>query len=125
MQEFYTFLNSAQNSASFDTLHTQFRRIFFSTLIRDSAVFLEVKSSNKIEIDKNFKNAFLWTSLRISRPNQNHMKQSDLGKSLDPTAYPFSKSSDFISGELHILYIFTYSFSMPLFVKLCNQTEHS
>jgi hypothetical protein len=25
------------------------------------------------------------TSLRISRPNQNHMKQSDLGKSLDPS----------------------------------------
>ncbi len=42
-QEFYTFLKSAQNSASIDTLHAQFRRNFFSTLIRDGAVFLEVK----------------------------------------------------------------------------------
>jgi hypothetical protein len=41
-QEFYTFLKSAQNSASFDTLHGQFWRKFFSTLIRDGAVFLEV-----------------------------------------------------------------------------------
>jgi hypothetical protein len=29
-----------QNSASFDTLHAQFQRHFFSTLIRDGAVFL-------------------------------------------------------------------------------------
>jgi hypothetical protein len=29
--------------------------------------------------------AFLYTRLRISRPNQNHMKQSYLGKSLYPT----------------------------------------
>jgi hypothetical protein len=28
-------------------------------------------------------------SLRISSPNQNHMKQSDLEKSLDPTVYVF------------------------------------
>ncbi len=40
-QEFYTFLKSVQNSASFDTLHTQFLRNFFSTLIRDGAVFFE------------------------------------------------------------------------------------
>jgi hypothetical protein len=59
-QEFYSFLKSAQNSASFDTLHAQFRRNFFSTLIRDVAVFLEVKSSNKIETDQYFKNAFLY-----------------------------------------------------------------
>jgi hypothetical protein len=39
-QEFYTFLKLAQNSASFDTLHAQFQRNFFSTLIRDGAVFL-------------------------------------------------------------------------------------
>jgi hypothetical protein len=41
-------LKSAQNFASFDTLCTQFRRNFFSTFIRDGAVFLEVKRSNKI-----------------------------------------------------------------------------
>jgi hypothetical protein len=57
-QEFYTFLKSAQNSASFDTLQAQFRRNFFSTLIRDCAVFLEVKSSNKIETDQYFKKRF-------------------------------------------------------------------
>ncbi len=32
-QEFYTFLKSAQNSASFDTVHSRFRRNFCSTLI--------------------------------------------------------------------------------------------
>jgi hypothetical protein len=58
MQEFYTFLKSAQNSASFDALHAQFRRNLFSTLIRDGAVFLEVKSSNKIETDQYFKKRF-------------------------------------------------------------------
>jgi hypothetical protein len=42
MQEFYTFLKSAQNSASFDTLCAQFRRNFFSTFIRGNALFLEV-----------------------------------------------------------------------------------
>jgi hypothetical protein len=52
------FLKSAQNSASFDTLHAQFRRNFFSPLIRDSTVFLEVKSSNKIETDQYFKKRF-------------------------------------------------------------------
>ncbi len=31
---------------------------FFSTLIRDGAVFLEVKSSNKIETDQYFKKRF-------------------------------------------------------------------
>jgi hypothetical protein len=44
MQEVYTFLKSAQNSASFDIICAQFRRTIFSTLIRDGAVFLEVKS---------------------------------------------------------------------------------
>jgi hypothetical protein len=38
---FFTFLESAQNSASSDTLHGQFRRIFFSTLIRGGASFFE------------------------------------------------------------------------------------
>jgi hypothetical protein len=60
MQEFYTFLKSAQDSTSFDTLHAQFQRNFFSILIRDGGVFFwEVKSSNKIETDQYFKNAFL------------------------------------------------------------------
>jgi hypothetical protein len=49
---------SAQNSASFGTLHAQFRRNFFSTLIKNGAVFLEVKSSNKIENDQYFKKHF-------------------------------------------------------------------
>jgi hypothetical protein len=57
-EEFYTFLKSAQNSASFDTLHAQFQRNFFSTLIRDGAVFWEVKSSNKIETNQYFKKCF-------------------------------------------------------------------
>jgi hypothetical protein len=57
LQVFYTFLKSAQNSASFDTLHAQFRKKF-STLIRDGAVFLEVKSSNKIETNQYFKKRF-------------------------------------------------------------------
>ncbi len=43
-QEFYTFLKPAQNSASFDTLVAQFGRNFFSTLIRDGAVFLKLKA---------------------------------------------------------------------------------
>jgi hypothetical protein len=47
-QEFYTFLKSVQNSASFDILQAQFWRNLFSTLITNGAVFLEVKSSNKI-----------------------------------------------------------------------------
>jgi hypothetical protein len=58
MQEFYTFLKSAQNSASFDTLHAQFQRNFFSTLKRDGAVFLEVKTSNKIETEQYFNKCF-------------------------------------------------------------------
>jgi hypothetical protein len=33
---------------------------FFSTLIRDGAVFLEVKSSNKIETDQYFKKCFFY-----------------------------------------------------------------
>jgi hypothetical protein len=59
MQEFYTFLKSVQNSASFDILHAQFRKKKkFSTLIRDGAVFSELKSSNKIETDQYFKKRF-------------------------------------------------------------------
>jgi hypothetical protein len=50
---------STQNSASFDTLCTQFQRNFFSTLIRDGAVFLEDKRSNKIETIQYKKNTFL------------------------------------------------------------------
>ena len=37
--DFCTFLKSAQNSASFDTLCAQFRRNFFSTPIRDRCYF--------------------------------------------------------------------------------------
>ncbi len=68
-QEFYIFLKSAQNSASFDTLHAKFQRNFFSTLIRDGAEFLEVKSSNKIETDQYFEKHFLLPSLRVLRQN--------------------------------------------------------
>jgi hypothetical protein len=53
-------LKSAQNSASFDTLHGQFRRNFFSTHIGDGAVFFEVKSSNKIETDQYLKKRFFY-----------------------------------------------------------------
>jgi hypothetical protein len=59
-----------------------FEEIFFQVY---KGGFLKLKRSNKIKAVNTFKNAFLETSLRISRPNQNHMKQSDLGKSLDPT----------------------------------------
>jgi hypothetical protein len=51
-------MKSAQNSASSDTLHAQFGRNFFSTLIRDGAVFLEVKSSNEIETNQYLKKRF-------------------------------------------------------------------
>jgi hypothetical protein len=54
-QEFYTFLKSAQNSASFDTLHAQFEEIFFQLLYGT----VEVKISNKIEIDQYFEKRFL------------------------------------------------------------------
>jgi hypothetical protein len=53
-------LKSAQNSASFDTLHAQFQRNFFSTLIRAGAVVLECKSSNKIETDQYFKKTLFY-----------------------------------------------------------------
>jgi hypothetical protein len=59
-QEFYTFLKSVQNSASFDTLCAQFQRNFFSTLIRYSAVCLEVKRSNKIETIQYFEKLFFY-----------------------------------------------------------------
>jgi hypothetical protein len=56
--------------------------------MRDGAVFLDNKSSNKIETVQYFKkHFFLLTNLRILRPNQNRMKQSDLGKSLDPSTH--------------------------------------
>jgi hypothetical protein len=47
-----------QNSASFDTLCSQFGRNYLSTLIRDDAVFLKVKSSNEIETVQYFKKHF-------------------------------------------------------------------
>jgi hypothetical protein len=53
-------IKSLRGTASFDTLQTQFRRNFFSPLIRDGAVFLEVKSSNKIETDPYFKKRFFY-----------------------------------------------------------------
>ncbi len=37
-----------------------FKEIFFSTLIRDGAVFLEVKSSNKIETDQYLKKTLFY-----------------------------------------------------------------
>ncbi len=40
-RDFCTFLESEQNSASFDTLQAQFWRNFFSTLIRGGATFFE------------------------------------------------------------------------------------
>jgi hypothetical protein len=43
-QEFYTYLKSAQNSASFDTLHTQFRRIFFQLLLGAVLFFWKLKA---------------------------------------------------------------------------------
>ncbi len=49
-QEFYTFLKSAQNSASFDTLCAPNFNQIFSTLIRGTVLFFwEVKRSNEIE----------------------------------------------------------------------------
>ncbi len=56
-QGFYTFLKSAQNSASFDTLCSILKK-FFSTLIRDGPVFLS-KSSNKKETVQYFKKHFI------------------------------------------------------------------
>jgi hypothetical protein len=52
------FVTEKLNSASFDTLNANFQRKKISTLIRDGAVFLEVKSSNKIETDQYFKKCF-------------------------------------------------------------------
>ena len=70
-------------------LHPISKKFFFNSY-KGGAIFLEVKRSIKIETVPYFKNAFLKTSLRISRPNQNHMKQSDLGKSLDPNIHIYS-----------------------------------
>ncbi len=57
-RDFCTFFKSAQNSASFDTLHAQFWRNFFSTLIRGSVTFSKDKRSNKIETVQYFKKHF-------------------------------------------------------------------
>jgi hypothetical protein len=46
MQEFYTFLKSAQNSASFDT---NFKEFFSFNSYKGWCCFFKVKSSNKIE----------------------------------------------------------------------------
>ena len=64
------------------------KRNVFKTLIRDGAIFLKVKRSTKVDTFNIQKNIFSYTGLRISRSNKNHTKQSDLGKSLDPTVYP-------------------------------------
>jgi hypothetical protein len=58
---------------------------FFNSF-KGRCYFLEVKKLNKIETSQYLKKTFLQTSLRISLPNQIHMKQRDLGKSLDPNA---------------------------------------
>jgi hypothetical protein len=60
-QEFYTFLKSAQNSASFDTLflHPILKKFVFNSY-KDGAVFLEVNSSNKIEIVQYFKKTLFY-----------------------------------------------------------------
>jgi hypothetical protein len=68
--------------------------------------FFEVKRSNKIETVQYFKNAFLY--LGFQGQIKNHMKLSDLGKSLDPavqTLHFFSKTfftstSKLLSGFL-------------------------
>ncbi len=57
----------------FDTLYAQFWRNFFSTRLRDSATFfggLKVRRNHSIFQ----KTLFINYSLRISRPNQKHMK---------------------------------------------------
>jgi hypothetical protein len=46
MQEFYTFLKSAQNSASFDTLCAQFRRSFFNSY-KGRCCSFKLKDQNK------------------------------------------------------------------------------
>ncbi len=73
-QDFCTFLKSAQNSTSYDTLHAQFRRNFFSTLIGWRYFFRRMKGQIRQKPFNISKNTFLLTSLRISRPNQKHMK---------------------------------------------------
>ncbi len=60
MQEFYTFLKSAQNSASFDTLYAQLWRNFFSTLRRDGAVFLKLKAQIRYKPFNILKNVFFY-----------------------------------------------------------------
>jgi hypothetical protein len=56
-QEFYTFLKSAQNSASFATLCTQLWKIFFISY--KGTIFLQAKRSNKIETSQYFKKRFV------------------------------------------------------------------
>jgi hypothetical protein len=58
MQEFYTFLKSTQNSASFDTLCTQFRKKTFSTLIRLVLFFWKLKDQLRSKLFNIFKTLF-------------------------------------------------------------------
>jgi hypothetical protein len=52
-----TFLKSAQNSTSFDTLHAQFRRNIFFNSYKGRCCFFG-SCSNKIETDQYFKKRF-------------------------------------------------------------------
>ncbi len=70
-QEKCTFLKPAKQISLLLILFAATFKEFFSTLIRGDATFFRIKGQK--------------TSLRISKPNKYHMKQSDLGKSLDPT----------------------------------------
>ncbi len=49
---------------------------------------LETKKQVQVETADYFKKRFLLASLKISMKAQNHLKQIDLGKSLDPTEHP-------------------------------------
>ncbi len=94
-QEFYKLLKSEQNSDSFKFLipfAPNFKEFFFlhTYLIKVIAIFLKVRRSNKIEPFQHLNKHFLKTCLRILRQNQNHMKQSDLGKSLGPNRQTIS-----------------------------------
>jgi hypothetical protein len=85
MQELCTFFTSAQNCASFDTLWVRIivRKNIFQ-LSKGGGTFLEDKRSNQVKTIQHIKSAFLYTRFRLSMGTQNHLKQSDLGKSLDP-----------------------------------------
>jgi hypothetical protein len=73
-----------------------------SFLIRNGAIFSEVKRSNMIETIQYFKKIIFLTSLRISRPNQNHMKHSDLGKSLASVQSGSGCGMDCLSQYKHL-----------------------